>query len=100
MTASISSSFPFHRRSNSLGCKSIPGIHRVVLFEGLLRLIHQLLELTGQGGTLRGAAGTQFFESSQTGFHPKGAITFNSSCPTRRSTELPPKPMQYCPPSS
>jgi hypothetical protein len=24
----------------------------------------------------------------------------NSSCPTRRSTELPPKPMQYCPPSS
>src|ERR1700751_2062271 len=34
------------------GCKSIPGIHRVVLFEGLPRLIHQLLELAGQGGTL------------------------------------------------
>jgi hypothetical protein len=29
-----------------------------------------LLELTGQGGTLSSAAGTQFFQSSQTGFHP------------------------------
>ena len=53
------------------GCKSIPGIHRVVLFEGLLRLIHQLLELAGQGGALSGAAGTKLFESSQTGFHPQ-----------------------------
>jgi hypothetical protein len=53
------------------GCKSIPGIHRVVLFEGLLCLIHQLLELAGQGGTLSGAAGTQFFQRSQTGFHPQ-----------------------------
>jgi Aldo/keto reductase family len=40
------------------GCKPIPGIHRVVLFEGLLCLTHQLLELAGQGGTLSGATAT------------------------------------------
>src|SRR5580693_8882327 len=71
LTASISSSFPFHRRSNSLAVSRLSSIHRVVLFEGLPRLIHQLLELAGQGGTLSGAAGTQFFESPQTGFHPQ-----------------------------
>jgi hypothetical protein len=53
------------------GCKSVPGIDRIVLFEGLLRLILQLLELAGQGGTLSGAAGAQLFQRSQTGFQPQ-----------------------------
>ena len=47
------------------GRKSIPGIDRIVLFEGLLCLIHQLLELAGQGGTLSGAAGAQLLQRSQ-----------------------------------
>ena len=53
------------------GNKSIPGIDRIVLFEGLLCLIHQLLELTGQGGTLSGSAGAQLLQRSKTGFHPQ-----------------------------
>src|ERR1700721_2303350 len=80
--------------------KPIASINCVVLFEGLSCLIHQLLQLAGQGGTLSGVVGAQCSECRQLASSPKGAITFSSSCPIRRSTELPPKPMQYCPPSS
>src|ERR1019366_7272750 len=69
LTVPISSSFSFHRRSNS-GCrKAISGIHRVVLFKRLLGLILQLLELVGQGGALCDVPGAQFLDGAQTGFH-------------------------------
>ena len=51
--------------------KPIAGVNCVVLFEGLSCLIHQLLQLAGQGGTLSGVVGAQFFECSQTGFYPQ-----------------------------
>jgi len=51
--------------------KPIASINCVVLFEGLSCLIHQLLQLAGQGGTLSGFIGAQFFECLQTGFYPQ-----------------------------
>ncbi len=51
--------------------KPIASINCVILFEGFFRLIHQLLQLAGLGGTLNGAVGAQFFECSQTGFYPQ-----------------------------
>jgi len=61
------------------GCKSIPGIHRVVLFEGLLRLIHQLLELTRQGRVPRQAVPSGETASAMTGDSP--ALTFPCNSP-------------------
>jgi N-acyl-D-amino-acid deacylase len=34
-------------------------------------VLRRVLQLAGQGGTLCGAAGAQFFQRSQTGFHPQ-----------------------------
>ena len=51
------------------GCKPIASINGVVLFKGFSRLILELLQLARQGGTLSGAAGVQFFHSSQTGLY-------------------------------
>ena len=35
-------------------CQAIAGVHRIVLFKRLLRLILQLLQFVGQGGSLCG----------------------------------------------
>src|SRR5271165_1522082 len=71
LAASISSSFAFHRRSNSLAASRLRASTASYCSKALFCLIHQLLHLAGQGVTLSGAVGAQFFERSQTGFHPQ-----------------------------
>ena len=67
LTSSTSSNFSFHRLSNSPAASRLQSINGVGSFKGFSRLILELLQLAATRRVrLSGAAGVQFFHSSQT----------------------------------
>src|SRR5205814_1940852 len=92
---------PFVPAAFQLGRRqTIPGIHCVVCSNAFLASYSSCSRLLDRAAR---CAASPAFNSSMAlrlASTPKREITFKTSSLSLRSTKAPPKPMQYCPPSS
>src|SRR5439155_9884956 len=100
LVVSTSASFSFQRRSNSLATRRFLASTASYCSKAFLASYSSCSSLLVRA--IRAAASPTLNSSSarRLASTPTGEITLSSSLPTRRSTDAPPNPMQYCPPSS
>src|ERR1051326_478073 len=100
LVVSTSSSFSFQRRSNSPATRRFLASTASYCSKAFLASYSSCASLLDRMARCAASPALNSSSAFRLASTPKGEITLSSSCPNRRSTEAPPKPRQYWPPSS